>query len=409
MKKLLTLVAAAFLATTAMTAQTMKVYFHPYVMTMPASAVGEITVSENGESITFPSLPASFPVSEIDSIVVDQSEFEDNTLKVNYADGKTTVTAPYTLASAFELKVTNYNHVSVIDCRENPTEEITYELSGETTNGSFYMDGNYKSTLRLNDVTIYNPDSAAINIANGKRIKVELVDGTDNGLVDGENGSQKACFFINGHAEFKGGGTLNLIGNAKHAYASDEYTILGASTGIINVMNAANDGFHIGQYFQQDGGKVSIAETGGDCIDVSCTKDETDENNGQVFINGGSLKMVVKASDVKGLKSEGNMTIMGGNISANVLGDGCKGFSVGGDLLIGQADGATTKIEMDVAGTTYHKDQEDESKCRGIKVKGNYTLSGGTINMNVTGKKAKGISIDGTYTYKGGTTNVVPE
>ena len=112
---------------------------------------------------------------------------------------------------------------------------------------------------------------------------------------------------------------------------------------------------------------------------------------------------------MKGLKSENNTTISGGTINATVSGDGAKGMSVGGDLTVGQDEGATTLITMTVSGTTYHKGQEDESKCRGIKVKGNYTLAGGKINMTVTGKKAKGIAIDGTYTYKGGTTNVIPE
>ena len=121
---------------------------------------------------------------------------------------------------------------------------------------------------------------------------------------------------------------------------------------------------------------------------VSITKDATDEYNGQVFINGGTLNLTVAADDVKGLKSESDMTIQGGTIHADVTGNGCKGFSVGGNLLIGQAEGATTAITMNVAGTTYHKGEIDESKCRGIKVKGNYTLAGGSIKMNVTGKKA---------------------
>lgn len=82
---------------------------------------------------------------------------------------------------------------------------------------------------------------------------------------------------------------------------------------------------------------------------------------------------------------------------------------MGGDLLISQDSGNATQVTMAVSGTTYHKDEVDESKCRGIKVKGNFTFNGGNINMDVTGKKAKGISVDGTYTYVSGTTNVVPE
>jgi hypothetical protein len=91
------------------------------------------------------------------------------------------------------------------------TDEVTYTLSGAAAKGSFYMDGEYKSTIALNGVNLTNPDSAAICIDNGKRINVVLTDGTSNTLVDGVGGTQKACFFINGHAEFKGSGAPNLI------------------------------------------------------------------------------------------------------------------------------------------------------------------------------------------------------
>ena len=133
-----------------------------------------------------------------------------------------------------------------------------------------------------------------------------------------------------------------------------------------------------------------------------------------MIINGGSITLAVSANDVKGIKSESHTTINGGSINANVSGNGSKGISVGGNLLISQAEGATTSIEMTVSGTTYKFTNPttglaDSSKCRGIKVTGNYTLAGGTIHMTVTGVKAKGISCDGTYTKTGGTTNVIPE
>lgn len=97
------------------------------------------------------------------------------------------------------------NHVSLV-ANNSLTDEVTYTL-GVATNGSFYMDGEYKSTIALNGVSLTNPDSAAICIDNGKRINVE---GTSNTLVDGVGGTQKACFFINGHAEFKGSGAPHV-------------------------------------------------------------------------------------------------------------------------------------------------------------------------------------------------------
>lgn len=405
MKHFLFLIAAAALTTTASQAQSLKVYTGHTAIVFPASAVGDMQYASNSLSIG----NYDVQLSAIDSVVVDRSEAPTKSVTVTYNDARGAfVTLSSDVANFFDVSQVTGNHVTLV-ANNNLADEVNYVLTGTTTQGSFYMDGEYKSTITLNNLHITNPDSAAICIDNGKRINVVLTDGTTNSLVDGVAGPQKACFFINGHAEFKGAGTLNITGNTKHAYASDEYTWLKPSTGTITITAAASDGLHVDQYFKMDGGTLSFKRIQGDCIDVSITKDATDEYNGQVFINGGTLNLTVAADDVKGLKSESDMTIQGGTIHADVMGNGCKGFSVGGNLLIGQAEGATTAITMNVAGTTYHKGEIDESKCRGIKVKGNYTLAGGSIKMNVTGKKAKGIAIDGTYSHTGGTTNVQPE
>lgn len=405
MKHFLFLIAAAALATTASQAQSLKVYTGHTAIVFPASAVGDMQYASNSLSIG----NYDVQLSAVDSVVVDRSTAPTKSVVVEYNDARGAfVTLSSDVANFFDVSQVTGNHVTLV-ANNNLADEVNYVLTGTTTQGSFYMDGEYKSTITLNNLHITNPDSAAICIDNGKRINVVLTDGTTNSLVDGVAGPQKACFFINGHAEFKGAGTLNITGNTKHAYASDEYTWLKPTTGTITITATAGDGLHVDQYFKMDGGTLSFNSIQGDCIDVSITKDATDEYNGQVFINGGTLNLTVAADDVKGLKSESDMTIQGGTIHADVTGNGCKGFSVGGNLLIGQAEGATTAITMNVAGTTYHKGEIDESKCRGIKVKGYYTLAGGSIKMNVTGKKAKGIAIDGTYSHTGGTTNVQPE
>ena len=65
-----------------------------------------------------------------------------------------------------------------------------------------------------------------------------------------------------------------------------------------------------------------------------------------------------------------------------------------------------TSINMTVTGTTYMPgDAVLESKCRGIKVKGNFTFDGGDIRISATGEKSKAISVDGDYTYVSGTLN----
>ena len=112
------------------------------------------------------------------------------------------------------------------------------------------------------------------------------------------------------------------------------------------------------------------------------------------------------ADDTKGMKCDSAMTITGGTIKATVSGLGTKGISVGTNLLIAQPTTTATLIDMAVTGTTYMPgDAQLESKCRGIKVKGDFTFDGGTIKISATGKKSKAISVDGDYTYKSGSIN----
>lgn len=414
MKCILLSIAATLACGGVCCAQTLKITQGQVTTAYPLEEVGDMVYSqtegtgslENQTSLTVSG--KAYTVGTISQIEVDNSSVAAGTVSVTYSSSGAQVLVAGDIAPYLTVTVSG-SMVSVL-AADNLSSEITYELSGSSDNGSFYMDGSYKATISINNLTLTNPTGAAIDIACGKRIKVEIPDETTSTLTDGAGGTQKACLFINGHAEFEGGGTLNLIGNAKHAYASDEYTQIGKSFGTINVISAANDGLHVQQYFQMKGGSLNVSGTQGDCIDVGITKDATDELNGQVLISGGKLSLDVAADDVKGLKCDSTMTISGGEISAEVSGLGTKGFSVGTDLLINQTSGNATKITMNVTGTTYMPDDEVlESKCRGMKIKGDFTFNGGNINMSVTGKKAKGISCDGTYTYISGTTNVIPE
>lgn len=417
MKRFFTFIISSFAlgSTVTLQAQCLKVYSSEehMVVNYPLADASTMPFSYDPEDGYLLSLgDYDIALSSVDSIVVDKDEkYVPNTVVVSYNDkGGAWVTMSNDLVFSISDYTIEGNKVSLV-ASDDVDQEINYILRGTSVNGSFFMDGNYKATLTLDGISLTNPDGAALSVENGKRINVVLSDGSINSFADGASGTQKACFFINGHAEVSGSGVLNITSNARHAYASDEYTILHETTGTINILASANDGLHVGQYFKMDGGVVNVKDVKGDCVDVSKTKNADDEQNGWAFINGGTLNMAVTAEDVKGLKCDSSMTIKGGTILAKVSGNGGKGISVGSNLIVEQAAGATTNIQMDVTGTTYKDttDPTNTSKCRGIKVKGNYTLRGGNIYMNVTGKKAKGISIDGTYTYEGGTTNVVPE
>lgn len=127
-------------------------------------------------------------------------------------------------------------------------DEITYRLSGESSNGSLLLTGDYKATLSFEGLQLESRTGAAIQVKNGKRIAVVLKDGTDNVLTDAEGGTQKACLVVKGHTELQGGGSLTINARGKHALKSNEYVELKAGTGIITMNSSVKDGIHTDEY-----------------------------------------------------------------------------------------------------------------------------------------------------------------
>jgi len=382
-----------------LSAQSLRIYRGQVCVAVPADEAGDMTYAD-GQTLSV--LGQTYDLSSVDSIVVSAEDVAAASVGVTYADNVARIIVSADIYPQLTITATGAN-VSIVAGSELQ-EEVTYTLSGASSNGSFYMDGSYKATVAFAGLTLTNTQGAAVTIDDGKRIAIVVSDGTVNTLADATGGTQKACFFVNGHPEFSGAGTLILTGNTKHAFASDEYTLLKKNFGTLQVLAAASDGLHVGQYFRMKGGTLSISGTKGDGIDVSATKDADDELNGQVLIENGQIAIDVAADDVKGIKCDSLMTLSGGSVTANVSGNGSKGISVGTNLLVDQSSGNATSISMSVTGTTYMPDDPDlESKCRGIKVKGDFTFDGGNISISATGKKAKAISVDGNYYYKSGT------
>lgn len=385
----------------AVEAQTLNIYQGSVCVGVSAADAADMTY-DNGTTLTVAG--RTYTIADIDSIVVNSRPVTAGQVEVSYSNGGARVfmagdVAPYLTASVSGA------HVS-ITAAAGLTQEVNYVLSGTSSDGSFTQTGSYKMRLTLQGVDLTSSSGAAINVQNGKRIKVVLADGTTNALTDASSGSQKACFYVRGHAEFAGGGTLTLTGRKAHAFASGEYTELHSSLGHIYVLSAATDGFHVGQYFRMAGGKLTIAGVKSDGIDVAATNHSTDENNGQVMISGGTLTIALDAThDVKGLKADSLITISGGNITIAGTGNGQKGIKTATNLLVNNASGTAPTLTITLTGTTYNKGQADESKTRGIKVDRDFTFDGGTINVSTPGPKAKAVVVDGTYYYKSGTIN----
>ncbi len=356
----------------ALSAQTLRVYCGQ-ICTAFTDIASQMPYTDGGSTLTIDG--TTFNVSEIDSIVIDNSTVSDNTVGVTYNGTTANVVIAGNVASMLTTSVTAAN-VSIEQSSEL-ADEITYTLQGTSTNGSFYMDGDLKASVVLNGLTLTSTEGAAINIQNGKRINIEIADSTTNTLVDAASGSQKACLMVNGHTEFKGGGVLNITGNTKHAFWGDEYVELKKSTGTINILSAQKDGMNINQYFEMKGGTLTMTSLGDDGISVAATDDTTDEQNGQVIISGGTINITATATAAKGISCDSLLTVSDGTLNISTSGAG-----------------------------TYDSDDKDTSSSSCLKSDYNIAISGGTLTLKSTGTGGKGISADGDVNISGGTISV---
>lgn len=390
MKKLAT---SILLFAAVLTAPAQSLYIHQGSVAAVANYVTAGDMTYTPTTLTVQGV--AFPLNTIDSITFSHDTLNVRTVKVAYTTAAAKVYIPVTLMSLVSATVSGAN--VVVTSTQTEGDEITYSLSGTTTAGSFRQNGTYKCTLQLNGVNITSTTGAAVNIDNGRRIDIVAVAGTTNTFRDAATGTQKACFRVKGHAEFKGAGTINIAGNAGHAFRSGEYTSIKKSFGTLNITAAANDGMHIGQYFETNGGTINISGIRGDGIQVEYTNDATDENNGQMLLNAGTITIRSGAVNADGLKADSILKVTGGTYNVTMSGDGSKGINVQS-----AAVSATTSVPvftLNATGNVYTDATGDNKKSMGLKTDADLYLHAGTFHVYATGTKAKAIKVGGNYYY----------
>ena len=335
---------------------------------------------ENGATLTV--MDRTFTLSEVTSMNVDNTYYYDNEVDVIYDDSYASVFIAGNIAqyvSATEAAA------HVVLTQGNVTDEVTYNLSGQSDDGSFYMTGNYKATIDLRGLTLTNPNGAPINIQDGKRIVVSAKKDTENTLKDGTASAEKGCLVIKGHSEFRGRGILNVYayGPSAHGIKSGEYMSVRNCT--INVLSAVKDGVHCAEYLLMESGELNVSGVGDDCVQVEldgttstgATTDHEDEDSGNIYMLDGTLNLTPTADAVKGLKSAGDINISGGSITVTQT-------------------GSIITTDSDISYPT------------SIKADGDINITGGTIDITNTADGGKGISAEGVINIdeSSATTNV---
>jgi hypothetical protein len=426
-------------------AQTLNVQVDNVTYLFPAEQTGMMNYSE-GTTISI--MDKVFTLADVTAMYVDDTQVDDHSVSVVYKGETVAITVAGNIAQYLTI-TTSGAHVNIAQS-DDLVEEITYTLSGSSSDGEFYLSGSYKATIKLNGLTLTNQNpltsGAALHIQNGKRIKVKVLDGTINTLVDAATGSQKGALYVKGHPEFSGKGTLIVTGNVKHAIKSGEYITVKDAT--IQVPSAAGDGINCGQFFLMETGVLDIRGVEDDGIQCDIddaeagstgeTVDHEDEDSGNIYLEGGQITINTAGIAAKGVKSEGDLIVKGGTITITTTGNGkwddedvktkaaaCLGSDakvvISCGILTLTSTGAGGKgINCDAAfelsggevtivtkGALYYHDGTTEntnytgntdnvnsdyySSSKGVKADGAITISSGKISVSTAGRNAEGI------------------
>ena len=238
------------------------------------------------------------------------------------------------------------NHVTVDNTATS--EKVRYELSGTTSNGFLKIYSKNKQALVLNNVSITNPNGAAIN-NQGKKRSFVVVNGK-NYLADSatytatpDDEDEKAAFFSEGQLIFSGEGSLEVTAVGKAGITSDDY---------LNFL---------------DGPTLKVSSTAGHGL----------RGKDAVYVNGGNLSVQTSAHMKKGIVSDSLVVFNGGVTTVAVTG-----------------------------GTDYDDEDQEYKASAGVKADQCFVMNDGTLTITNSGQGGKGISGDGVAYFQGGTVDI---
>ena len=330
----------------------------------------------------------------VDFSKTDDDMFTDRDLSVEYdASGAVAITLNGTAATA------DSDSVKINGSTVTITEEATYVISGELSDGMLIVDAADTAKLQLvfNGVNITSKTSAALYVLEADKVFVTLAEGTTNTLANGgsfaaiDDNNIDAALFSKQDLTMNGSGSLTVTSPAGHGVVCKDDLVV---TGGTYVVNCASHGLDANDSVRITNAAITI-DAGKDAI--HCENSE-DTSKGFVYISGGSIKAEAEGD---GIAASAYMQIADGTIDLLVGGGSENGTkeqsdSFGGFMGGGRPGGMRAGDVQSSTATT----EESSTSMKGLKSANSMLIAGGTVTINSADDS---IHSDVSITINGGT------
>ena len=332
-------------------------------------------VSDNKENENSDNDNSSAEPVEVDFSATDADMFTDRDLKTDYNAGEAvTIKLNGTSASA------SSNSVKISGSKVTITEEATYVISGNLSNGMLIVDAKDTAKLQLvfNGVDITSKTSAALYILEADKVVVTLASGTTNTLANGgsftaiDDNDIDAALFSKQDLTLNGSGSLTVTSPAGHGIVSKDDLVI---TGGTYTVNSASHGLDANDSVRVANATLNI-DAGKDAVRA---ENNDDASKGFIYVSSGTIKGEAEGD---GIAAGAYMQIAGGTIDLLVGGgsenstkehsDSFGGFMGGGRPGGGKRSGTSTTSSSNDSGTS----------MKGLKAANSLLISGGNITLN---------------------------
>jgi hypothetical protein len=314
------------------------------------------------------------PPVEVDFSKTDADMFTERDSNTDYDESKAvTIKLNGTTATA------SSDSVKISGSKITITEEATYVVSGELTDGMLIVDAPDTAKLQivLNGANITSKTSAALYILEADKVFLTLADGTTNSLANGgtftaiDDNNIDAALFSKQDLTLNGKGSLTVTSPAGHGIVGKDDLVITDGT---YTVNSSSHGLDANDSVRIVNATLNI-DAGKDAIHAENTDDTS---LGFIYIASGTIKAEAEGD---GIAAGAYMQIADGTIDLLVGGgaeNGTKASSGNYGGFMGGGHGGMRPGGNQSSTTT----TEDTVSMKGLKATNSLLISGGNITIN---------------------------